>query len=94
MLSKFSRFTFCSSFVLFRWQDFDKAYQYFMALSNWTMYVADYINHLRTVQPRKMDDSALSLDHVFIPVVPIMFKEGIGEVDHSIASCLQGGSPA
>ncbi|CAK9089345.1 unnamed protein product [Durusdinium trenchii] len=65
-------------------QDFDKAYQYFMALSNWTMYVADYINHLRTVQPRKMDDSALSLDHVFIPVVPIMFKEGIGEVDHSI----------
>ena len=36
-------------------QDFDKAYEHFMALSNWTMYVADYINHLRTVQPRCLD---------------------------------------
>lgn len=52
-----------------------------MAVSNWTMYVTDYLNHLRTVQPRKIDDSALSLDTVFVPVVPIMFKEGVGEVD-------------
>eukprot|EP00438_Fugacium_kawagutii_P007626 Skav221467 [mRNA] locus=scaffold1700:397832:404795:+ [translate_table: standard] len=84
--------------------DFDQAHGFFMALSNWTMYVADYINHLRTVQPRpwdnmawtnipgswevattqqsgKIDDSALSLEHVFVPIMPIMFKEGIGELN-------------
>lgn len=66
-------------------QDFDKAYAHFMALSNWTMYVADYINHLRTVQPRKIDDSALSLEHIFVPITPIMFKEGIGEINDTSA---------
>lgn len=47
---------FCS--IAYCWkferEDFDKAYAHFMALSNWTMYVADYINHLRTVQPRHL----------------------------------------
>lgn len=48
--------SFCS--IAYCWtferKDFDKAYAHFMALSNWTMYVADYINHLRTVQPRHL----------------------------------------
>lgn len=74
-------------------EDFDKAYEHFMALSNWTMYVADYINHLRTVQPRKIDDSALSLEHVFVPVTPIMFKEGIGEINDTAASSLMSVLP-
>ena len=31
----------------------------------------------------KIDDSALSLEHVFVPVTPIMFKEGIGEINET-----------
>ncbi|CAK9088634.1 unnamed protein product [Durusdinium trenchii] len=74
--------------------DFDKAYQYFMALSNWTMYVADYINHLRTVQPRKMDDSALSLDHVFIPVDTLMsaLPKGDAEAPPSLVMSASAGN--
>ena len=33
--------------------------------------------------PGKIDDSALSLEHVFVPVTPIMFKEGIGEINET-----------
>jgi len=31
--------------------------------------------------PGKIDDSALSLEHIFVPITPIMFKEGIGEIN-------------
>ena len=32
-------------------------------------------------KPGKIDDSALSLEHIFVPITPIMFKEGIGEIN-------------
>ena len=50
--------------------------------SDWEMQRERGILDTATV-PGKIDDSALSLEHVFVPVTPIMFKEGIGEINET-----------
>ncbi|CAJ1392179.1 unnamed protein product [Effrenium voratum] len=65
-----------------------KAFAHFQAIAHWTSYLADYINHLRDVQPKKLDDSTLSLENVFVPVAPIMFKDGIDEVEEATSGQL------
>ncbi|CAE7258025.1 unnamed protein product [Symbiodinium necroappetens] len=55
----------------------DRAAEHFNSFTDWTQYVAEYFHHLRTVQPRKADESAFSAESVFVPVLPLMFDSNV-----------------
>ena len=78
--------SFCS--IAYCWtferKDFDKAYAHFMALSNWTMYVADYINHLRTVQPRHLKKQVVG--YGVAQYSPIKDKQCIYTASHTLCT--------
>ncbi|CAE7604446.1 unnamed protein product [Symbiodinium sp. CCMP2592] len=55
----------------------DRATEHFNSFAYWTQYVTEYFHHLRTVQPRKPDESAFSAESVFVPVLPLMFDSNV-----------------
>jgi len=57
-------------------EEVQKAFHHFTAFADWTQYVAGYFHHLRTVQPQKPDESLLSGQLLFMPVLPLLIKEG------------------